>query len=244
MLAKVPGSWRRIRAHAGWELRLLLRNGEQLLLVFIIPIALLVGLNALRATWLGPITPVPTVLAVAILATAFTSLAIGTGFERRSGALEFLGTTPLTRVDLLVGKLGATVCLTAVSMASIVGVGLMLGWQPSGEWAAAVLVALLGVVAAGSWAIAMAGALRAEAVLALANGIFVLLVMFGGVIIPASAMPAAFSAIVPYLPSGALADGLRSGLAEQAWPWLALAVLCAWSLAGILLARRTFRWQP
>lgn len=244
MAASARGSLRRARAHARWELRLLLRNGEQLLLVFVIPVALLVGLRALGVDWLGGSVPVPTVLAVSILATAFTSLAIATGFERRSGALEFLGTTPLTRSDLLIGKLAATVCLTGVSMGVIVLIGVLLGWQPQASWLAALVVAALGVMAAGSWAIAMAGALRAEAVLALANALFVLLVMFAGVIIPASRMPEPFATIVQTLPSGALAEGLRTSLASQAWPLGSIGVLLAWFVAGTLLARRTFRWEP
>lgn len=238
------GSLRRVRAHTRWELRLLLRNGEQLLLVFVIPVALLLGLRALGVEWLGGPVPVPTVLAVSILATAFTSLAIATGFERRSGALEFLGTTPLTRTDLLLGKLAATVCLTVVSMGLIVLIGVLLGWQPQASWLAAIVVAALGVMASGSWAIAMAGALRAEAVLALANALFVLLVMFAGVIIPASRMPEPFATLVLTLPSGALAEGLRTSLASQAWPLGSIGVLLAWFVAGALLARRTFRWEP
>ena len=244
MAARTRGPWGRARAHAGWELRLLLRNGEQLLLVFVIPIALLVGLRALGVDWLGGSVPVPTVLAVSILATAFTSLAIATGFERRSGALEFLGTTPLTRMDLLIGKLAATVCLTVVSVGAILLIGVLLGWQPRASWLAALVVATIGVMAAGSWAIVMAGALRAEAVLALANALFILLVMFGGVIIPASRLPEPLATIVTFLPSGALAEGLRTSLASQAWPWASMGILLTWACAGTLVARRTFRWAP
>ncbi|MFM8894433.1 MAG: ABC transporter permease, partial [Actinomycetales bacterium] len=174
---------------------------------------------------------------------AYTSLAIGTGFERRSGALEFLGTTPLTRLDLLVGKLVATLSLTAVSMGVIMIIGLWLGWRPSASWPAVVVVAALGCCAIGSWAITMAGLLRAEAVLALANGIFVLLVVFGGVLIPADRMPEPLGTIVLLLPSGALTDGLQATLTEYRWPWPSLAILAAWAVVGALGARRTFRWS-
>lgn len=234
----------RIRAHARWEMKLLLRNGEQLLLMFVIPVALLVGLDFAGLGWLGTSAPVPTVLAVSVMATAFTSLAIGTGFERRSGALEYLGTTPLTRTDLLVGKLLATFVLTCLSMGSIVVVGLLLGWVPQPSWPAAVAVTATGCLALGSWAIALAGLLRAEAVLALANGLFVLLIVFGGVVVPPASMPSVLGAIAAVLPSGALADGLRDSLGSGAWPLVPIGVLLAWAVTGALLARRTFRWEP
>lgn len=239
----VPAS-RRIAAHAGWELRLLLRNGEQLLLMFVIPVALLVGLRLSGLAVVGAGVPVPTVIAVSIMATSFTSLAIGTGFERRAGALEFLGTTPLTRLDLLAGKLAATAVLAGTSIAAIVIVGVLLGWHPAASWAAALLMACAGCAAFACWAIALAGLLRAEAVLALANGIFILLMLFGGVLIPPGSMPAGLGTVAGLLPSGALADGLRAALGSSEWPWPQLLVLAAWALSGAAVARRTFRWAP
>jgi len=244
MATTSAGSLARMRAHAWWELRLLLRNGEQLLLVFVIPVALLIGLDLVGTSWLGGAVPVPTILAVSIMATAFTSLAIGTGFERRSGALEFLGTTPLTRLDLLVGKLAATLSLVLISTGVISVVGLLLGWSPTASWPAALVLAIVGCICLGAWAIAMAGALRAEAVLALANGIFVVLVMFGGVIVPPHSMPGPVGSLVALLPSGALADGFRMSLAAAGWPLPQICVLLAWALVGVLVARRTFRWEP
>lgn len=237
-------SLRRVRAHAGWELRLLLRNGEQLLLVFVIPVALLIGLDFVGLAVLGDSVPVPTVLAVSLMATAFTSLAIGTGFERRSGALEFLGTTPLTRTDLLLGKLAATLALAVLSAGVITGAGVLLGWAPRPSWPAALVVAVIGCLALGSWAIALAGLLRAEAVLALANGLFIVLIVFGGVVVPPASMPGPLGAIASIIPSGALADGLRASLGQGQWPLPAIAVLLAWALVGSMVARRTFHWEP
>lgn len=229
----------RVRAHAIWELGLLLRNGEQLLLTVIIPIVLLVGLRAA-----GDISQAaPAVIAVSVLATSFTSLAIATGFERRSGALAYLGTTPLTRLDLLAGKFVAAALLTLLSVAVTVVAALLLGWQPNVSWACAVLFVLLGGAAGSAWAVFLAGALRAEAVLAVANGLFVVLAAFGGMVVPASEMPAPLSTIVPFLPSAALADGLRTAFIDSAFSWSAAAVLVVWAIIGAALARRTFQWD-
>ena len=46
-------------------------------------------------------------LALAVMSTSFTSLAIATGFERRYGVLKRLGASPLPRSGLLAGKVGA-----------------------------------------------------------------------------------------------------------------------------------------
>lgn len=236
----------RVVAQARWELRLLLRNGEQILLLFIIPVALLIGLHLSGLSPLGGgmSTLVPTVIAVAVLGTSFTSLAIGTGFERRSGALAFLGTTPLSRTELLLGKAASVSLVTMASIGLICAVSLALGWMPSATWPAFALTVAAGCAAFAAWAVYLAGALRAEAVLAIANGIFVLLMIFGGVLIPASSMPAPIDLVIGTLPSSALAQGLRSALDEAAWPWSSLGLLLAWGLVGALLARRSFRWAP
>lgn len=222
-----------------WELRLLLRNGEQVLVMFVIPLALLI---ALQLTGIGP-QPVPAVIAVSIMATCFTSLAIGTGFERRSGALRHAATTPLSRLELLVGKLLATglTALISVAVVSVVAAGL--GWNPAGAWPWSLVVALLGASAFAALAVLLAGTLRAEAVLALANGLFVLLIVFGGVLIPVSSMPAALGTAVSLLPSAALAGGLRATLVDGAIPLAELAILATWTLVAALVARRTFRWD-
>lgn len=229
----------RVRAHAVWEFRLLIRNGEQLLLMFVIPLALLLALRIVGGGALADV--VPTIITVSIIATCFTSLAIGTGFERRSGALRYAATTPLTRLDLLMGKLLATAGLSGLSLATVAIVSLLLGWRPAGGWLAVVFAAL-GAAAFSAWAFLLAGTMRAEAVLAVANGIFIVLMVFGGVIIPAEQMPVIGPAIA-LLPSSALAQGLREALDTGSIDWRAAVLLIAWAVAGAALARRSFRWD-
>ena len=236
-------------AHARWETRLLLRNGEQLLLTFAIPIGLLLALSltTMFAISTGDErvpSALATVLAVSVISSAFASLAIATGFERRSGALRFLGTTPLSRGELLGGKFGATAIVTLLSCAAAVIVAALLGWRPSSAAAWAIPVVILGTAAFAAWGMALAGLLRAEAVLAVANGLFLILIMFGGVIIPPTSLPGPMAAVAPWLPSGALADALRAGLVHQQAPAaVTFLVLLAWLVAGAAVARRTFRWS-
>ena len=236
-------------AHAGWETRLLMRNGEQLLLTLVIPIGLLLVLTLTDVVVqeAGP-SRIPralaTVLTVSVISTAFTSLAIATAFERRSGALRFLGTTPLTRAELLGGKFLATAAVTAVSAGSVAIAALMIGWRPTTGSAWAIPVLLVGAATFAAWGMALAGLLRAEAVLAVANGLFLVLIMFGGVVIPAQSLPGPLATVASWLPSGALADALAAALISGSAPALQdVVVLLGWMAVGAVVASRTFRWS-
>ena len=231
----------RVSAHARWELRLLLRNGEQILVMFVIPLVLLIALTFARGGDVDGQAPI--VMAVSLMATCFTSLAIGTGFERRSGALKFLATTPLSRLDLLLAKAVATALLSAISIAAIALVSVLLGWRPVVNIPGAILAIALGGLAFAAWAVFLAGALRAEAVLALANGIFIVLIVFGGVVIATSAMPGPIGAIIALLPSAALANAMTASLSTGAFPGTQLLLLLGWAAIAAFLARRTFTWD-
>ena len=239
----------RAAAHARWETRLLLRNGEQLLLTFAIPIGLLLALSLTSMFTIATAdqrvpNALATVLTVSVISSAFASLAIATGFERRSGALRFLGTTPLSRSELLGGKFGATALVTVLSCAAAIVVAVLLGWRPAGTAAWTVPMVVLGTAAFAVWGMALAGLLRAEAVLAVANGLFLILIMFGGVIIPPASLPGPLGVVAPWLPSGALADALRACLVDQQAPApMTFVVLAGWLAVGTAVARRTFRWS-
>ncbi len=233
-------------AQSRLEWRQLMTNGEQLLLTLIIPIAVLIGVTRLDLASIDEATP--GVMALAILSTAFTATAISTGFERRSGVLKFLGATPLARSGLLVGKTTATFAVILVQLVLISAAALALGWSPSVDRPVALAAAvILGTVALGSWGFALAGLLRAEATLAVANGIFLLLLFAGGTVLPTDRLPAAMAGVVQLLPSAALGDALRTLLGApnggSGLPTTSLLVLAVWAIAGIALSIRTFRWE-
>lgn len=241
---------RRILAQAGFDLRSTLRNGEQLLLTLIIPLALLLALSLFDPFGAGSESSsgvdqaTPGIIALAVMSTAFTSLAIATGFDRRSGALKLLGTTPLTRAELIWARAFSVAAIEVLQIVLIVAIALALGWSPAGNPAAAVLLVVLGTLAFAAWGAFVAGVLRAEATLAVANGIFVLLMLGGGVVVPASSLPSVWATVVGYLPSGALAGGLRDVLiAGQSLPLMPCIVLAVWAVVGFVLAARTFKWE-
>jgi ABC-2 type transport system permease protein len=238
----------RIVAQTRFETGTLLRNGEQLLVALILPAMALVGLAMSQSPSLGPgrriDLAVPGVLALAVISTAFTGQAISTGFDRRYGVLRLLGVSPLGRGGLLIAKALAVVAIELLQGVVIGGLGLALGWHP--QWAGLLAGVLLGLV--GTWAfvalaLLLAGTLRAEGVLALANLIWILLLGLGGVIVPRTEMSSGLSHVAALLPSGALGDGLREAFIHGRLAGIPLLVLVVWGTVATVLASRTFRWS-
>jgi len=235
---------RRIARHARTEVTLLLRNGEQLLLALVIPLALLV-----LGRWLGDrfgdlAILAPSVLALAVWSTAFTSLAIATAFERRYGVLERLAPTPLGRSGLLAGKAVAVVVIVLGQLVILAAAALGLGWRPTPSWVgAAQAVALVGLAGAtfAAAALLLAGRLRAETTLALANLVYVALVLGGGLVLPVDRYPASVRPLVEALPTAALGEGLRAASAGNVL-WWPLGVLAGWLVVAAVAAWKGFRW--
>ena len=97
-------------------------------------------------------------------------------------------------------------------------------------------------MAFASLGLLLAGSLRAEATLAAANLVYLLLLAGGAVVLPASAY-GAWGDIARWLPSGALGEALRDALERASFSWPDLAVLAAWAVVGSVLTSRTFKWE-
>ncbi|MFN8107813.1 MAG: ABC transporter permease [Nocardioidaceae bacterium] len=239
---------KQVRAHAAMEARLMLRNGEQLLLAMVIPILVLVGavlgadrldLN-LSARAVDVFTP--GVLALAVMSTSFASLAIATGFERRYGVIKRLGSSPLPRHGLLLGKIQALLMIQVLQLLVICVVAFALGWEPHVGFLPFFSALLLGTAAFASLGLFVAGVMRAEATLAAANLLYLLMMAGGAVVLPASAY-GGFGRIASYLPSGALGEAMREALQHGSWSLPGLGVMAAWAVLGIFLTARTFKWE-
>ena len=234
----------RVRARAAFETRTLLANGEQLLVSLVLPALALVGLTY------SSVLPVGTrgdlalagALALAVVSTAFTGQAISTGFDRRAGVLRLLGTTPLGRDGLLAAKCVAVLSVLGLQVIVLGALGGALGARPQAGGVLPLLLSLLlGSATFVALALLLAGALRAEAVLALANLLWVLLLGLG-LLLPTDQLPGALGTVAALLPSGALGDAVRLAFVDGGWPWTQWAVLVGWGLVGALLGRRFFRW--
>ncbi|WP_256842372.1 ABC transporter permease [Ornithinimicrobium cryptoxanthini] len=239
---------RRVIAQAGFEARGLLSHGEQLLVSVGLPLMALIALAITDAPSLGTGERIDLatagVLALAIISTAFTGQAILLGFERRWGVLRMLGTTPLGRDGLLLAKALSVFAVLVVQFLVLGLVAAFLGWRPDPAGIpGAIVVTVLGVLAFVSLAALVGGTLRAEAVLALANLLWIVLAAAGGVLIPADRFREPWNTIVSFLPSSALGDGLRAALVNGAFPTGDILVLGVWAAVTGLLASRLLRWS-
>ncbi|NYF99643.1 ABC transporter permease [Janibacter cremeus] len=238
---------RRVAAQARFEAGILARNGEQLLVSLVLPALALVALVA--SSYPDLATPriavvAPGVLALAVVSTAFTGQAIQTAFDRRYGVLRMLATTPVGTDGLLAGKALAICAVAAVQLVVLGLVAAVMGWRPDlvGLLLAPVTAAL-GVWVFVALALLVAGAMRAEAVLAVANLVWVLLAGVGGLLLPAETLGSKAAVIVQWLPSAALGDAFREQLAHGSVPFLPWLVLLVWGAGLSLLVMRTFRWR-
>jgi ABC-2 type transport system permease protein len=238
---------RRVLAQGRFDARIMLSNGEQLLLLLFLPGLLLVALAFTHTPDLGAGRRIdiatPGVLALALMSTAFTGQAIGTGFDRRYGVLRLLATTPLGRAGLLAGRGVAVLGLLVVQTLVLGGLGLALGWRPEpAGLAIGALGVLAGTIAFVALGLLLAGTLRSEAVLAAANLVWVLLLAGGGVVLPPQKL-GPLAGVARLLPSGALGDFLRTACRFARPDWTALAVLVAWGVLATAAAVRWFRWD-
>jgi len=232
------------------EVTMTLRRGESVLLTLGIPVGLLVFFSLVdvlpkpagvthAVTFLAP-----GILALAVMSTAMVSLGIATGFERQYGVLKRLRSTPLGRPALLAAKTASIVLLEIVQMAVLVVAALLLGWAPHGNAGLAVLAVLLATVGFAGLGLLMAGSLRAEVTLAAANGLYLVLLLLGGMIFPLSKLPGPLRAVARALPAAALSDALHGTLSAAASvPNRAWLVLAVWAVAAPAVAALTFRWE-
>jgi len=243
-------AWQRFVAQTGFEARAILRNGEQLMVTIIVPVLVLVGLTQVDVLDIDTdgLSPIdfftPGVLALAVMTSSFTSQAIASAFDRRNGVLRLLSTTPLGRGGLLAGKVAGVVVVGAVQVLVIGLTAIALGWRPDALGVLLAIVAmLLGTAAFTSLALLVAGTLRAEAVLAVANIALLLLALGGGVIVPADRLPGPMEHLALLLPSGALGEAMRQAFQHGTLPAWSIVVLVGWTAALGWGAARLFRWH-
>jgi ABC-2 type transport system permease protein len=239
---------RAVWAQTRMELALLVRSAESLLVTFGIPLGLLVFFSAVEVLPTGDRDGVdflvPGVLAISTAATGMVAVAIQTAFERKYGVLKRLGGTPLPRWGFLAAKGASVALLLLVQTAAVLGIAAgALGWRPDGGLAAALLLVVVGAWAHTAIGLLLAGTLRAEATLALANALFLVLLVISGATFDAEVLPDALATIGALLPLGALTEALRAALDGGALLRPTL-VLVGWGVGAVALATRTFRWEP
>ncbi|MFP5342701.1 MAG: ABC transporter permease [Candidatus Limnocylindria bacterium] len=239
-----------VLAQVGIELRLTARRAENLLALAGIPVVVLVFFASTGVVR----TPgeravdflLPGALALAVMAAGLVNLGIATAYERSYGVLRRLGASPLGREGLVLAKLasiGAIVLVQAAALAGVAWIGL--DWRPADGLSVPLLALALasGTAAFASLGLLLAGTVRAEATLALANGLFVLAIVLGGVVLPTSELPSAVGTVADLLPPAALSDALRLALGPGPAEPRPFVILAAWAVSATALAARAFRWD-
>ena len=251
--AATPSSWPRMAlALAGYELRLVLRRGESLLVTFVIPAGILLVFSAFDPAGdsdggASVDRLLPETIALAVIATSLVSLAISTGYERAYGVLKRLGGSPAGTSVVVAAKTASVLLVEVVQLVLLVGIAVgRLGFRAGPTASVPILLAalLLGTVAFAGLGLLMAGSLRAEATLALANLLFLLCLVLGGIVLPLDRLPPAVAAVASVLPPAALTESLAIGLgttiADATEP---MAVLAGWAIVLAVLAARRFQWD-
>ena len=236
------------RSQLRQELTVMARNGEQLLLLVGIPVLLLVFFSQIDILPTQGLTAVaflvPGILALAVMSTAMVSLGIATGFERSYGVLKRLGTTPLGTRRLVLAKVVATCIVESAQLALLVVVGIALGWRPvDTNWLAATAAVVLGTTCFAGIGLTLAGRLRAEVNLAAQNGLYLVLLLLGGIIVPNDELPKVVKSLAEWLPSNALSELLRSAFNGYEIVVRSIVVLLVWSVATCATATIYFKWS-
>jgi ABC-2 type transport system permease protein len=243
---------RAVSALAAMELRLTARRGENVLVTLVIPVAVLLffaGTSIVPGIAGRPVDfLLPGAIALALIASGLVNLGIATAYERSYGVLKRLGGAPLSRWGLVAAKVASILVLELVQVAVLIVVATVaLGWQPGAGWSPILLAAaiLLGTLAFAGLGLLLAGTLRAEATLAIANGLFLGFLMLGGIVLPVDHLPGFLQPLAAVLPATALADLLRIALGASTTGDVATSVviLGTWGVVATGLAARTFRWD-
>ena len=235
------------RSQLRQELTVMIRNGEQLLLLVVIPVMLLVFFSQtdfLSASGENKIDfLLPGILSLAVISTAMVSLGIATGFERSYGVLRRLGTTPLGTRRLVAAKMSAICIIEIAQLVMLIVVGLLLGWNPNRINLLQILLFLiLGTTCFAGIGLTLAGRLRAEVNLAAQNGLYLVFLLLGGIFVESDELPATISQISAFSPSSLLSGLLRDSFNNTVVLADAIA-LSAWTIAACALAVTSFKWS-
>lgn len=235
---------RAVLAQARMELLLTSRRGEGVLVLIGIPLGILLFFGATGLFGIEIDLLIPGLLTLAIMSASFTSLAIATGFERKYFVLKRLGATPLPRWALIVAKALTVLVIEVVQVLLLVSVAMVaFGWR--GEFHGFLLAAgiVLGTMAFAGLALFIAGTLRAEGTLAVANGLYLLMLLLGDIIVPIWVMPPAFIIAAKILPAAPLSGLFRAAVGGGPFVPTDLAAVLFWAVLGPVLAAVFFRWE-
>jgi ABC-2 type transport system permease protein len=262
--ARLPGTWRVGLSRGGVEVKAFFRDKAAVVFIFSLPSILLVllgsifgGQAAARGVTVGQLFTAG-MIAGGIMSTSFQYLGIGVATERETGLLKRLSGTPMPAAAYFIGKFLQVLMCTAAETALLMAVGmgfyhLHLPASPD-RWLTFAWVFVLGTAACSVLGLAVSSLPRSPAsATPLVTLPFTVLQFISGVYVPFNDVPVWMRDVASFFPLKWMAQGMRSVfLPEQAaaleptgsWEHGRTAlVLAAWTVAGLILCVKTFRWQ-
>jgi len=244
---------RLLRHQLKWEQRLFWRSRESAVFVFLFPILLFA---LLTAVYNGHIDGRPA--SWALLAgmigygaanTAFAGLAITLVSRREIGILKRIRATPLPPAVYLTAVLVSIMIVFAIQVASLFALGRLLKSTPWPTHLLSLVLALaLGAAVFAALGLAITGFIRSlEGSSAVLNVIVLPMAFLTGSFGPTRHYPKVLRAIGDVLPLKYLLDLIKGTYlhGQQFWDKpLAIGVLAGWGILGMVVALRTFRWEP
>jgi ABC-2 type transport system permease protein len=195
-------------------------------------------------------------IASGVVLSSFQSLAIGIAIERDDGTLKRLRGTPMPPSAYFLGKIGLVLVTSVLQFAVLLAVSALvfgLDLPTSGAlWLRFAWIFVLGVSAGTVLGIAYSSIPRSsKSAGAVVSPVVIVLQFISGVFFVFTELPSWMQNVGSLFPLKWLAQGMRSVFLPDAFaaqevggwqlPQTAL-VLAAWTVVGLLLCVRTFRW--
>jgi ABC-2 type transport system permease protein len=235
-------AWQQFRL----ERKMFWRNPSAAFFNFLLPLLLLVlTATAFDVADEGLDVLIPGVAGMGVLATTFTSLAFNLTWLRDEGILKRIRGTPMPPTAYVAGLIGSAAVNAILQVAIVVTIGnLVYGVDWPHDPALLVLFTVLGLVCFSALGVAFSHLIpNEEAAPAYTNAVFLPLIFISGVFYSAEELPEALKVIAEALPLKHLIDGLSEAIVGGADAGTAALVLAAWTVVGVVLAVRFFRWN-
>jgi ABC-2 type transport system permease protein len=235
------------------EQRLFWRSRESAVFTFGLPVVLFLLLGAVYGSkrlegFKGSSYLLAGMIGYGVVATAFAGLAITLVIRRESGVLKRLRATPLPAHVYIGSVLLSTLLVFAAEVVVLTVLGRLLFGVP---WphriGSLVLVILLGTLSFAALGVALTAIVRsAEGSSAVVSAIYLPMVFISGAFFSTHSISVlkTVAAVLPLTYYIRLVrDVMLSG--REIWDLpTEIGVVAAWGVAGLLLAVRSFRWEP
>ena len=183
------------------------------------------------------------------IAIAFAGLAIVLVIRRESGILKRLRATPLPAPAYVSALLSAFLAAFAVEVVGLIAIGRAFFSVPLPDHVFSLALGLLlGAVSFCGLGIGLTGLIKsAEGASAVVNAIYLPAAFISGSFFSPHSYPRFLRAIADVLPLTYFLRLIRNVMLHGHEIWSQgtnVAVVAAWGIAGVIIAVRSFRWEP